>query len=227
MALRKGSIETKKRILSVCVRLFLEQGYHQTPISQIIKEAGVSASTFQNIFRTKDGVLIELIEFMFSGQFGAARSIAGNTLPPVYTYAAETALQLVLTELNENLRDVYLEAYTVQSTAEYIHQHTALELYKIFGQYFPDYSQSDFYEMEIGTAGIMRGYMAEKCNIHFPLEKKLERFLSLTLLVYKVPEDEQREIIAYIKKIDIRKVANEVMQKLVAALEMHFDFTLT
>ena len=149
------------------------------------------------------------------------------TLPPVYTYAAETALQLVLTELNENLRDVYLEAYTVQSTAEYIHKHTALELHKIFGQYFPDYSQSDFYEMEIGTAGIMRGYMAEKCNIHFPLEKKLERFLSLTLLVYRVPEEEQREIIAYIKKIDIRKMANEVMQKLFTALEMHFDFTLT
>ncbi len=227
MALRKGSIEIKNRILSVCVRLFLEQGYNQTPISQIIKEAGVSASTFQNIFRTKDGVLIELIEFMFSGQFSAARSIAGDTLPPVYTYAAETAIQLVLTELNENLRDVYLEAYTVQATAEYIHKHTALELHKIFGQYFPDYSQSDFYEMEIGTAGIMRGYMAEKCNIHFPLEKKLERFLSLTLLVYRVPEEEQREIIAYIKKIDIRKVANEVMQKLFAALEMHFDFTLS
>ena len=117
MALRKGSIEIKNRILSVCVRLFLEQGYHNTPISQIIKEADISASTFQNIFHTKDGVLTELIEFMFSGQFGAARSIAGETPSPVYTYAAETAIQLVLTELNENLRDVYIEAYTVPATA--------------------------------------------------------------------------------------------------------------
>lgn len=227
MALRKGSIEIKNRILSVCVRLFLEQGYNQTPISQIIKEAGVSASTFQNIFRTKDGVLTELIEFMFSGQFSAARSIAGDTLPPVYTYAAETAIQLLLTELNENLRDVYLEAYTVRATAEYIHQQTAMELYKIFGCYFPGYSESDFYEMEIGTAGIMRGYMAEKCNIHFPLEKKLERFLSLSLTVYRVPEEERKKIISYIGKTDVRKVANEVMQKLFAALEMRFDFTLS
>ena len=104
MALRKGSIEIKNRILSVCVRLFLEQGYHNTPISQIIKEADISASTFQNIFHTKDGVLTELIEFMFSGQFGAARSIAGETPSPVYTYAAETAIQLVLTELMYILR---------------------------------------------------------------------------------------------------------------------------
>lgn len=188
MALRKGSIEIKNRILSVCVRLFLEQGYNQTPISQIIKEAGVSASTFQNIFRTKDGVLTELIEFMFSGQFSAARSIAGDTLPPVYTYAAETAIQLLLTELNENLRDVYLEAYTVRATAEYIHQQTAMELYKIFGCYFPGYSESDFYEMEIGTAGIMRGYMAEKCNIHFPLEKSLNAFFRLHFWFTECPK---------------------------------------
>ena len=46
MALRKGSIEIKNRILSVCVRLFLEQGYHNTPISQIIKEADISARDF-------------------------------------------------------------------------------------------------------------------------------------------------------------------------------------
>lgn len=209
------------------MRLFLEQGYHQTPISQIIKEANISASTFQNIFHTKDGVLNELIEFMFSGQFGAARSIAGDTLPPVYTYAAETAIQLVLTELNENLRDVYLEAYTVPATAEYIYRHTAVELHKIFGQYFPEYTESDFYKIEIGTAGIMRGYMAKKCDIHFPLDKKIECFLSLSMRAYKIPEQEQEKILLYIKGLDVCAIANEVMQKLFAALEMRFDFSLT
>ena len=67
MALRRDSLETKNRILSVCVRLFIEQGYYQTTIGQILKEAEVSASSFQYIFHTKDGVLKELLEFMFSG----------------------------------------------------------------------------------------------------------------------------------------------------------------
>ena len=43
MALRKDTLATKRRILSVCVRLFLQQGYHATPISQITAEANVSA----------------------------------------------------------------------------------------------------------------------------------------------------------------------------------------
>lgn len=226
MALRKGSIETKKRILSVCVRLFLEQGYHRTPISQIISEADVSASTFQNIFHTKDGVLGELIEFMFGGQFGAARSIVGEVLPPIYTYATETAIQLVLTEMNENLRDIYLEVYSQPETSEYIYQHTAAELHRIFGAYFPGYSESDFYELEIGTAGIMRGYMAKKCNIHFPLERKIERFMTLSMRAYRIPEEEQEKVLAYIKGTDIRAIADGIMQKLFAALEMKFDFTL-
>lgn len=226
MALRKGSIETKKRILSVCVRLFLEQGYHRTPISQIISEADVSASTFQNIFHTKDGVLGELIEFMFGGQFGAARSIVGEDLPPIYTYATETAIQLVLTEMNENLRDIYLEVYSQPETSEYIYQHTAAELHRIFGAYFPRYSESDFYELEIGTAGIMRGYMAKKCDIHFPLERKIERFMTLSMRAYRIPEEEQEKVLAYIKGTDIRAIADGIMQKLFAALEMKFDFTL-
>lgn len=226
MALRKSSIETKNKILSVCVRNFIEQGYHQTPISQIIKEADVSISTFQNIFHTKDGILYELVEFMFGGQFKAARSIASKNLPPVYIYAAETAIQLVLTELNENLRDIYIEAYSVESTAEYIYQHTARELYQIFGEYFPAYSESDFYELDIGSCGIMRGYMERRCDIHFTLEKKIECFLTLSLRVYKVPEDEIKNIIAFIKQIDINSIANQTIQQLFHALEMRFDFKL-
>ena len=104
MSIRQGSIETRHRILSVCARLFVEQGYKQTSISQIVEEAGVARGSFQNFFHTKDGVLMEFVKAMFGGQFGAARSIAGAQLPPLYIYAIETCIQLTLTELNENLR---------------------------------------------------------------------------------------------------------------------------
>ena len=64
----------------------LEQGYKKTTVAQIVHEAGVSNSTFQNIFRAKDGVLTELVEFMFGNQFAMARQTAGQTLPPIYVY---------------------------------------------------------------------------------------------------------------------------------------------
>ena len=225
--MRKDGIETKKKILTVCVRLFLEQGYKDTSITQIVEEAGVARGSFQNLFPTKDAVLMELVGTMFDGQFGVARSIAGESLPPVYSYAAETAIQLTLTELNENLREIYIEAYSLPTIAEYIYINTTAELKQIFGTNFPDYTDSDFYEMDIGTAGLMRNYMVQKCDVRFPLERKISRFLTAAMRVYRVPEDELTKVLAFIRSLDIQMIATKVMQQLFEMLEMKFDFKLS
>ena len=81
--------------------------------------------------------------------------------------------------------------------------------------------------MEIGTAGLMRSYMAKKCDIHFPLERKLSRFLTAAMRIYRVPEAEQAETLAFIQSLDIRKIATKVMYQLFAMLEMTFDFKLS
>ena len=226
MYLRRDSSETKRKILTVCVRLFLEQGYKNTSVSQIVDEAGVARGSYLNLFPTKDKILLDLTETMFGGQFGMARSITDTKLPPVYAYALETAIQLTLTELNENLREIYIEAYSLPDTAEYIYLHTTAELKQIFSANFPDYSDSDFYEMEIGTAGLMRNYMARKCDIHFPLERKLSRFLTAAMRVYRVPEDELEQTVRFVERLDIRSIAERVMHSLFQTLAMHYDFSL-
>ena len=224
--MRRDSSETKRKILTVCVRLFLEQGYKNTSVSQIVDEAGVARGSYLNLFPTKDKILLDLTETMFGGQFGMARSIADTKLPPVYAYALETAIQLTLTELNENLREIYIEAYSLPETSEYIYLHTTAELKQIFSANFPDYSDSDFYEMEIGTAGLMRNYMARKCDIHFPLERKLSRFLTAAMRVYRVPEDELEQTVRFVERLDIRSIAERVMHSLFQTLAMHYDFSL-
>ena len=45
--------------------------------------------------------------------------------------------------------------------------------------------------------------------------------------VYKVPEEEQAKVLAFIGSLDIRAIATEVMYKLFAMLEMTFDFKLS
>ena len=225
MAVRSDGLQTEKRILQACVRLFLENGYRRTTLLQIFKEAQVSSGRFQNLFRSKDGVLLELVNFMFENQFGMARSVAGAALPPVYVYAAETALQITLTELNENLREIYLEAYTQEHLLDYIQRATAKELHRIFGPYQPGLTEQDYYELELGTAGLMRGYMANPCTADFPLERKLEKFLTLALRGYKVPEDEVRQGLAFLAGLDIRGIAQKVMEELFRQLAMRYEFS--
>lgn len=63
---------TKERILSVSVRLFLEQGHKKTRFSEITEQAGVSNISFQYYFRTKDGIFTELVRSIFRNQFDTA-----------------------------------------------------------------------------------------------------------------------------------------------------------
>ena len=224
--MRRDSSETKRKILTVCVRLFLEQGYKNTTVSQIVDEAGVARGSYLNLFPTKDRILLELTETMFGGQFGVARSIADSKLLPVYAYAVETAIQLTLTELNENLREIYIEAYTQKEASQFIFRETAKELYQIFGPYQPELTARDFYDMEIGSASIMRGYMAHPCDEELTLEKKLRLFLTMSLRAYNVPKEETEQAIRFVEGLNIRTISEQVMQALFRALAMRFEFSL-
>lgn len=225
--MRKDGIETRKKILSVCVRLFLEQGYKHTSVTQIVEEAGIARGSYQNQFPTKDAILMELVKTMFGRQFSMAWAVTGEHLSPIYTYAVETAIQLTLTELNENLREIYIEAYSLPNTAEYIHLKTAEKLKEIFSPYLPDHSDNDFYELEIGTAGLIRNYMSKKCDIRFPLSRKLERFLTSSMRIFKVPEAEIQDAVAFVGRLDMKAIAGDVIHKLFTMLEMKYNFKLS
>ena len=74
---------------------------------------------------------------------------------------------------------------------------------------------------------LMRSYMARKCDIHFPLERKLSRFLTASMRVYRVPEEEQAKVLAFIQSLDVKAIATEAMYKLFTMLEMKYDFKLS
>ena len=220
---RYDSQDVRRRVLAACARLFLEKGYTHTRMADILRVADVSASSFQNVFGAKDGVLTAFVEIMFSGQFDAARHMVADAPTPAHVYAVETALQLALTELNENLRDIYLEAYTCPDALELIHRRTAGELQAAFGAYLPNAAAADFLEMEVGTAGMMRAYMACRCTAEFPLARKISRFLGMSLSVFHVAEDERARIIAHVATLDVRALAKAVVNTLFESLSMEFE----
>ncbi len=216
----------RKRILSVCVRLFLEQGYDETTPKQILEEAKVSASSFYNIFPAKSAVLSVLCEFMFENQFAIASAIVGKEASGPLLYGAETAIQLVLAEMNEKLREIYALVYTEPTLLDLVQRKTASELPRLFRAYLPEHGEREFLELEIGTSGIMRSYMVSACSESFPLERKLTCFLQMTLRAFAVPEDEISCVIKTVLTLDIRMIAFQVMQRLFSELEMRFDFKL-
>ena len=72
----------------------------------------------------------------------------------------------------------------------------------------------------------MRGYMANPCTADFPLERKLNKFVTLALRGYKVPEEELQQVLSFLAGLDMRGIAGAVMEELFRQLAMRYEFSL-
>ena len=159
---------------------------------------------------------------MFSGQFALAGQHSGEQ-DPVLLYAVETALQLHIAELTEPLRELYVMAYSLPTTADYLYRSTAKRLQAIFGAYLPEAQPKDFYEMEIVSAGIMRGFISVPCDIYFTMEAKISRFLDCSLKIYDVPKVQREAITAAVLQMDLNTMASGIIRETVRQAEAGFE----
>lgn len=165
---------------------------------------------------------MELVKRMFGGQFDLAGQHSGAE-DPVFLYAVETALQLHIAELTEPLRELYVMAYSLPTTTDYLYHSTAKRLQTIFAAYLPDAEPKDFYEMEIASAGIMRGFMSVPCDLYFTPKAKITRFLDCTLRIYNVPEEKRAAVTATVLQMDLHTMAADIIQKTVQQAEKGFE----
>lgn len=138
-------------------------------------------------------------------------------------YAVETALQLHIAELTEPLRELYVMAYSLPTTSEYLYRSTSERLQKIFAPYLPTAQPKDFYEMEIASASIMRGFMAMPCGMYFTIGAKITRFLDCSLKIYNVPEEKRAAVTSAVLQMDLHTMATDIIQKTVQQAEKGFE----
>lgn len=80
--------------------------------------------------------------------------------------------------------------------------------------------------MDIGTSGLMLGFMLRPCSDDFPLDVKIERYLQMSLSVLNVPAEERAIVIEGIKQQDLRSIAKVAVKQLFDALADTFDVEL-
>ena len=220
--LQARGIARRNKMLKAATFLFLEQGYDKTTTTQIAKAAGMSQASFFAAFESKEAILLELTKIMFSSQFVAAAAMM-PTDDPLLLYALETGLQLHITELSEPLRELYVTPYSLRSTSEYVYQNTTEKLIKIFAPYLPEAQENDFYELEIASASVTRGFMARPCDLYFTMERKMRRYLSCCFRIYKVPEEVYAPVIEAALRRDLKSDAEKIIAATVQRAELGFE----
>ena len=133
--------------------------------------------------------------------------------------AAETTLQLYMAESSEHIRELYSFAYSQQASSDIIYNKITLKLSEIFKEQYPDFTQGEFYEKELASAGIMRNYMTRPCGIYFTMDRKVNAFLENTFLLYEIPREKIDEAIEFVKQFDFKAMAEYMISNLLSYFE--------
>ena len=209
----------RKRSMYLAARLFLQQGYTATSLRSIAKAGGFSLSAVLRTVGSKEGLLCALVRFVLERQFTTAQDLTQQVGDPVLYYAAETTLQLYMTESDEAIRDLYVAVYSLPECSALIQREVSSRMLgNAFGDYLPGVTARDFLELGIASGGIMQGYMATPCTPEFPIEQKVRRFLECSLRIYQTPEEKIAEAIQFVQRFDFQAIARQTVDALFALL---------
>ena len=216
---RKREI-TKSLVLHAASKLFIEKGYANTRIKDIAEEANVSYNDVFRQFGDKDTIVSELIGLVLECQFETSEKLLKDkTDNKLYLYAFETVLQLCIAESMEHIREMYIVSYSMPHSLQQVHKTLTKKIEEVFKDMLPNLETKDFYELEIASAGIMRGYISVPCDMYFTMDRKLKRFIESNFKIYDVSNEVIKEVLDFLKQFDFKEIANEVLKTLFIYLE--------
>lgn len=215
MANIRSDAETKelhRKILTAATALFVQKGYEKTSLTDIAKLSGVSKRIIIYEMNSKEEILVHLVAKFLDGITEASDAVSKKlTDDKLLIFMANEVLQIYMAEMNEDMRNLYLAAYSMPKTSEAVLRRRSDILFDKFGYLFPSFALKDYYELEIATMGIMRAYMSVPCDMYFTLEAKTDRLLSTMLKIYDVEKQTIDEVKEFIKKIDFESVSKNTV----------------
>ncbi len=214
------SEKVKSKVLHAAARLFLAKGYTNTTLRELASLSGVNYGSLTFTFKNKETILSELVGFVLDGQFEFTEKLLdGKTDDKILFYAVETTLQLYMAESSEHIRELYSLSYSLEASSDIIYTKITKKLAEIFKEQYPNYTQGEFYEKELASAGIMRNYMTRPCGIYFTMDRKVNAFLENTFLLYEIPREKIEEAIKFVSQFDFKALAKQVIDNMLAYLE--------
>ena len=100
LSTRDKNIDKYNRILEAAVKVFAEQGFNQSTISQIAREAGVADGTIYLYFKNKDDILVQFFSYKTKQVFDLFREEVAQA-----ENAVEKLRNLIRRHLDEFQRD--------------------------------------------------------------------------------------------------------------------------
>lgn len=211
MARPKKLNTTKKEIIQVATRLFLEQGFTDTSVKLISDTLDISTGNLTFHYPTKEHLLSVLVEMLCDFQRRTIEMALDEVGSSLMALCLELPAMAAVCEENAIAKDFYLSAYSYPMTLNIIRTNDQKKAEEIFAPYCVGWDKVDFAKAETLVSGIEYAtLMTTDCSPELPV--RIAGAVKGILKIYNVPDAMCEECIQKILQMDYRAVGRHFMK---------------
>lgn len=209
----KKMLNTKYEILQCATKLFLEKGYTDAYVTTIAKLLHISTGNLTFHFPTKENILAELVRELCAFQWQSEEREKKEDRTLLTTYILEIVMFAAICVENSNIKDLVVAAYTHSMSLAIIRESDTQRAKRIFKEYCPEWSESDYIQAENIASGIEYAMFRTENTDEVTFEQRVTSSLNAIMKLYGVPADIRKHTLAEVMSTDYQNKGSRVFEE--------------
>lgn len=198
MKTRKTNREVlRNKIIKISRRLFLEQGYENTTVRQVLKKANLSTGSLYHFFKNKEEILLFALKDALLEISSLTDSMAVKYNEPVLRYALGIAVGTSEIFKYKHLFNFYNAIYKNESAENYMISLKVTRMKNLLNDLNLDFTDNQIHSRVLAIHGATRALMLAKINkqLSATLNDIYSLIIKIALSEFNVPKEKIEKII--------------------------------
>ena len=204
MKTRKANREVlRKKIIKISRKLFLQQGYENTTVRQILKKAGLSTGSLYHFFKNKEEILLFSLKDALLEISSLTDGMAVKYNEPVLRYALGIALGTSEIFKYKPLFNFYDAIYKNESAENFMVDLKVTRMKTLLKELNLHFTDNEVHTRILAIHGATRALMLAKINnqLSASLEEIYSLIIKIALSEFNVPKKQIEKILKLTRKI--------------------------
>ena len=193
----------QNRIVKISRRLFLEQGYENTTVRQILKKAGLTTGSLYHFFKNKEEILLFGLQDALLEISSLTDSMAIEHKEPLLRYALDVALGTSEILKHKHLFNFYNAVYKNESVENLVITLKITKMKSLLHDLNLHFTDNDIHSRILAIHGATRALMIAKINkqLSASLEDIYSLIIRIALTEFDIPKKKIEKIVRLTTKI--------------------------
>ena len=198
-----NALVTKRRIIRISRRLFLEQGYDKTSVRQILNKSGLSTGSLYHFFKNKEEILLSGLHESLVDISRLTDRIAVECQEPLLRYALDVALATCEILKDKHLLNLYKAISQTASVDHAVIDIKVNKMKKLLTDLNLHFSDKEIHSRILAIHGATKALMMAAINEHIPVspEDIYSLIINMALSEFNIPKKKIEKILLLTGKI--------------------------